>query len=293
MFSDSVYKDGLGADEVYEEVPEKQASAQLKLDLWETAIGLQQIDGVLPSEYLVELANQNINGEIKYETVEEKLEEYYETDEADQSKKEADITSARIVSFLATHDFSYHPAYLISIHKYLFDGLDLGKAPVGSFRDYNINKKQVVLNGATVVYSPYGLITDTLIWDFNQEKNFDSKGFSKTELAHHAMKFISGIWQIHPFGEGNTRTTSTLAIQYLEKLGFELDHEPFKLHASYYRNALVFDNTDLPCKTDKFLKKFTENLLLDGKNKLDEADMIVWRDETIGTEPRSLEGDVL
>ena len=64
------------------------------------------------------------------------------------------------------------------------------------------------MNGDTVLYGDAGLISRTLEYDFNTEKNFDYSELSKEEIVKHLTRFIANIWQVHPFGEGNTRPTA-------------------------------------------------------------------------------------
>ena len=254
-------------DKPYHEVRE-QASYHTYQNLWDTSFGLQKTDNLEPSHYMRQLAEEHAAGRHDYQEVEQKLQQYYATDEADESTQEADFASLRIAEILSTDGFSFSPATLLSYHRRLFSGIETFRYPVGQFRTVNITKDEDVLGGDTVIYSDYRDIKDTLNWDFEQEKDFDYRGMSKADQAHHVMKFLSGIWQIHPFREGNTRTTAVLGIKYLRDLGFEVNNEPFKEHAKYFRDALVMANAKRNLATDIYLRRFTENLLLGGTNKL-------------------------
>jgi Fic family protein len=133
------------------------------------------------------------------------------------------------------------------------------------------------LNGDTVIYGRADSIKETLDYDFAQEKKFNYKGLSKREIVEQLAKFTSGIWQIHPFGEGNTRTTAVFIIKYLYTLGFKTTNDMFEKNAKYFRNALVRANyqnlaNDIPY-TMEFLNKFFGNLLLGEKNLLDNREM--------------------
>lgn len=142
----------------------------------------------------------------------------------------------------------------------------------GEFRTYNITKKEWALDGDTVFYANADLIADTLKYDFENEKSFDYSTLSKEDTIKHITRFVANIWQIHPFGEGNTRTTAVFTIKYLRTLGFEVNNEPFDKHSWYFRNALVRANYTNIKKSiymnTSFLEKFFENLLLGKNNEL-------------------------
>ena len=142
----------------------------------------------------------------------------------------------------------------------------------GKIRDYNITKKEWVLDGATVIYGSASELRATLEYDFSQEKNFSYKYLSMDEIIHHLAVFISNLWQIHIFGEGNTRTTAVFFIKYLRILGFSATNDIFAENAWYFRNALVRANyTNLQKgihETTEYLEVFLRNLLLNEKNEL-------------------------
>lgn len=251
-----------------------------KAENWGIAIGLQKVDNLTPSKYLIEVAKDNIEGKISIDEAGEQITQYYKKNPAktlkEHGEKEADEVSARITKLLSTHTFSFSPAELISIHKALFTGI-LDHKIAGKIRDYDISKDEPILNGDTVVYGRADSIRETLDYDFAQEKKFNYKGLSKREKVEQLAKFTSGIWQIHPFGEGNTRVTAVFIIKYLYTLGFETNNDMFKTHAKYFRNALVRANyqnlaNDIPY-TMEFLNKFFGNLLLGEKNLLDNREM--------------------
>ena len=164
---------------------------------WKTAIGLQAVDGLQPSAYLIDVAKRNIEGEI---------------------------------------------------------------------RQYDISKKEWVLEGDSVNYLNWEDLRRALDWDIEQEKNFQYKGLTDDEKIEHIAKFISGIWQIHAFREGNTRTTAIFTIQYLRSLGYEVNNEMFAKHSWYFRNALVRANYRNINKDIEYspiyLIRFFRNLLL-------------------------------
>ena len=240
---------------------------------WSTAIGLQAVDGLRPSKYLIDTAIQNIEGKITMKEAQGLIDSYYEERPVhlsdDERTEEADKVSSRIAEILCETAFSFSPNEYISIHRKLF--WDIYKH-AGEIRDYNITKKEWVLDGATVVYGSASELRATLEYDFSQEKNFSYKGLSMDEMIHHLAVFISRLWQIHIFAEGNTRTTAVFFIKYLRTLGFSAANDIFAENAWYFRNALVRANyTNLQKgihETTEYLEVFLRNLLLNEKNEL-------------------------
>lgn len=244
---------------------------QTKLDLWQTGFGLQEIDGLKPSRYMVELATEHIEGKLDYQQVYDQISKYHT--ETDDSTKEADIVSLRIAEVLSSTAFKFAPTTLKSIHRELFYGVLPQGVKLGEYRPNNISKQEPILEGDSVIYDHYSTIAESLSYDFNQEKEFDYRGKSPEEMVKHIKKFISGIWQIHPFGEGNTRTVTVFMIKYLRSLGFTVDNEPFKKNSRYFRDALVLDNAKLNKYHPEYLERFFENLLLDGEHQLSLREM--------------------
>lgn len=240
---------------------------------WSTAIGLQAVDGLRPSKYLVETAIQNIDGKITVREAKNLIDSYYEERPVhmsdDDRAEEADKVASRIAEILSETAFSFSPNEYISIHRKLFQGI---YDHAGRIRDYNITKKEWVLDGATVMYGSASELRATLEYDFSQERNFSYKGLSMNEIIHHLAVFISRLWQIHIFGEGNTRTTAVFFIKYLRTLGFYTTNDIFAENAWYFRNALVRANyTNLQIgihETTEYLELFLRNMLLNEKNEL-------------------------
>ncbi len=241
--------------------------------VWSTAIGLQAVDGLKPSEYLVDTAMQNIEGKITLKEARDLIDSYYEERPVhlsnDKRTEEADKVSSRIAEILSETAFSFSPNEYIAIHRKLFQGI---YKHAGKIRDYNITKKEWVLDGATVMYGSASELRATLEYDFSQERDFSYKGLSMDEIIHHLAVFISRLWQIHIFGEGNTRTTAVFFIKYLRTLGFSVTNDIFAENAWYFRNALVRANyTNLQKgihETTEYLEVFLRNLLLDEQNEL-------------------------
>jgi fido (protein-threonine AMPylation protein) len=245
---------------------------------WKNAIGLQQVDGLVPSPYLIDLANQNIEGKISLEKVRESLRDYYDNrpvkSPIEVRQKEADLVSQKTAQLLANSSFSLSHIELFAIHKELFSDIyDFA----GEARTVNITKSEWVLAGATVNYGNVLSLMSTLEYDISQERDFDYSPLTKDEQIEHFARFISNIWQVHPFREGNTRATAVFAIKYLQTLGFQIDNSGFEQNSWYFRNALVranFSNLQYEIyETITPLRKFFGNLLLGEKNELKNRDL--------------------
>jgi fido (protein-threonine AMPylation protein) len=256
-----------------------------KSEVWQAAIGLQQVDGLTPSEYLIEAAKQHIEGEITLDEVQERLNGYYEAKPAQTAAdrtEEADKVSARIAEILSEKAFSFSPAEYVTIHNRLFTGL---YKFAGKIRDYNISKAEWALGGETVYYASADSIRATLDYDFEQEESFVYKGLSNEQTIAHITKFVSGLWQIHAFGEGNTRTTAVFTIKYLRTLGFIVTNDLFADHSWYFRNALVRANyndyKNNIYSTHEFLGRFFGNLLLGESNPLKNRDLRISLEEAV------------
>lgn len=251
-----------------------------KSNAWKTAIGLQDVDGLKPSAYLIETAKNHIEGNISITEADKRIHSYYEErkdrNEMEEDTKEADIVSVRIAKLLGEKTFQFSPAEWQNIHRRLFEGLF---SHAGKIRDYNITKKEWILKGDAVMYASFDNIRATLDYDFSQEKNFSYEGLTIDESVRHIAKFTSGIWQIHPFGEGNTRSTAVFIIKYLKTFGFNVSNGTFAENSWYFRNALVRANyNDLQNgihATTKFLEMFFENLLMNAGHELKNRYMYV------------------
>ena len=234
---------------------------------WSTAIGLQAVDGLKTSAYLNELARRNIEGEITIDEVGHLLDSYYEsktTREADDDdKEEADKASKNIKKILSVRTCDFSTKGYISVHRRIFEGV---MKHAGELRRYDITKKEWVLELDTVNYQNWEDLRRSLDYDIEQERNYSYKGLSNDEIVAHITKFVSGLWQIHAFGEGNTRTTAVFLIQYLRSIGFDVENDLFAKHSWYFRNALVRANYKNARKgidySPIYLERFFRNLLL-------------------------------
>lgn len=244
-----------------------------KSEAWKTAIGLQAVDGLKTSDYLLDTAKQHIEGKIGIDEAQKRIESYYEErgerTTVEEGTKEADIVSSRIAKLLGEKAFQFSPAEWLSIHRRLFESVF---DHAGKIRKYNITKKEWVLKGDTVIYASYNSIKETLDYDFSTEKQFSYEGLSMEQSVKHLAKFACDIWQIHPFCEGNTRATAVFMIKYMKSFGFDVNNEAFEHHSWYFRNALVRANyTDLKSNihsTTVFLERFFSNLLMGTKYEL-------------------------
>ena len=247
---------------------------------WQTAIGLQAVDGLKPSEYLLQTARKDIEGEIGIDDVERLVASYYESKEVrteqDEQSRQAVVAATNIRILLAEKTFAFSLVGLTAIHRRIFTGIfDFA----GEIREYNITKKEWVLRGDTVLYVSAPDIRRAIEYDLEQERQFDYSEIDLNGFVSHFAKFVAGLWQIHPFREGNTRTTAVFAIMYLRSLGFDVQNEMFANHSWYFRNALVranYQNVQKGIRREPdFLEQFFRNLLLGEHHELRNRLMLI------------------
>lgn len=251
-----------------------------KASAWKTAIGLQAVDGLQTSDYLKDTAVKHIEGDISIDEVKQLINGYYQSKTVrtpqDENMEEADKVSANIARILNEKSFAYSVTGFTSIHRRLFEGVFKF---AGRIRDYDITKKEWVLRGDTVLYVNAEDLRRAIEYDLEQERNFSYKGLSLDEVVTHIAKFVSNLWQIHPFGEGNTRTTAVFTIKYLRSIGFEVNNDLFAEHSWYFRNALVranYRNVRKGIEPDiSFLILFFRNLMMGEHNELKNRYMVV------------------
>ncbi len=260
---------------------------------WQTAIGLQDVDKLQPSAYLLNTARDNIEGGISMEEARLRIERYYEENRRNQPERteEADKVSVRIAELLSENAFVFSPVQYISIHKRLFQGI---YSHAGKIRDYNISKKEWVLDGASVMYGGAAELRETLEYDFRTEREFSYVDLSMSEIITHLARFVSRLWQIHIFGEGNIRTTAVFFIKYIRSLGFHATNDVFAKNAWYFRNALVRANySDLSAGIHEdlsFLEKFLRTLLMGESHELKNRYLhIAWKDPADFNEKQPIE----
>ena len=257
---------------------------------WSTAIGLQAVDGLTTSEYLNDLARRNIEGELTMDQVDKLLDSYYESkavrEAHDDDKNEADKASRNIKKILSVKTVDFTTNGFISLHRRIFEGVF---KHAGQLRNYDITKKEWVLEGDTVNYLNWEDLRRALDYDIKQEREFSYKGLSQDDLVTHIAGFVSGLWQIHAFGEGNTRTTAVFTIQYLRSIGFDVENDLFAKHSWYFRNALVRANYKNAVKgidySPVYLERFFRNLLLGEQWDLRNRYLHIYPTEEWGMQP--------
>ncbi len=247
---------------------------------WRTAIGLQAVDGLATSDYLKDTAHRHIEGEVTINEARELINAYYQSEEnrkpGDEGVQEADKVSVNIAKILNEQSFSFTSTGFIATHRRIFEGVF---AHAGQLRSYNITKKEWVLRDDTVLYGPWQDLRMALDYDIEQERQFDYVGLDMEKIVGHLAKFVSGIWQIHPFREGNTRATAVFFIQYLRSIGFHVGNDMFAEHSWYFRNALVranYRNVQSGVTYDmSFLVRFLRNLLMGEHKELRNHDLLI------------------
>ena len=263
--------------EKYLKTPEP--SVRERADYWRTAIGLQAVDQLTVSDFLKQTAQLHIEGQINTDEAEKRIKAYYQAKESrlpdDDEKEEADKVAMNITKLLSEQSFTFSVAGFASIHRQIFQGIF---KHAGSFRDYDITKKEWVLDGDTVLYSRWHDLRMTLEYDLEREKQFDYTSLALSDAIRHIADFVAGIWQIHPFCEGNTRTTAIFTIKYLRSIGFkQINNDLFEQHSWYFRNALVRANYKNVAKAvnpdSSYLVAFFRNLLLNEQTPLHNRDL--------------------
>ena len=263
--------------------------------LIETGIGLQDVDGLKNSTYFLSQADRYVKGEISLDELDKIISSYYENKpNEDERTEEADIVSNRIAQIISDDSFTFTVGQLVSIHKQLFEGVF---NHAGKLRDYNFIKKEWVLDGGSVIYGDYHELRNTLEYDFETERNFKYADLSEDKVIEHLATFVSNLWQIHAFQEGNTRTTAVFFIKYLRSLGYDVTNDVFAKNAWFFRNALVRANFKFIRKgiydDKKYIIMFLRNLLLNEHNTLRNRDLRISIDsndnETTPRETRVLE----
>ena len=282
MTEDRQYSQGLD-----EYIRQGEPQEQERGRAWQTAIGLQEVDGLKTSPYLLDTARRHIEGDITISEAKQLIDSYYKSltgrkEIEEERTEEADKVSARITELLQEQTFNFSPAQLTSIHRRLFEGI---YKFAGLIRDYNITKREWVLRGETVFYASADTISETLKYDMELERNYSYEGKSIDEAISHLTRFCANLWQIHAFGEGNTRSMAVFMIKYLRTLGFKTTNDLFATNSWYFRNALVRANySNLQegiTETTVFLERFFRNMLLGETTPLRNREMhLDWKGET-------------
>lgn len=250
----------------------REPGRRARADAWATAIGLQAVDGLRPSAYLSEIARRHIDGDISADKARDLVDDYYETKagrELPEELREADKVAARIIEVIDDEGFDLSPSYFAALHGLIFENVLKG---AGRFREVNIRKHEWVLKDDSVTYGDWKAIAPSLDYAFDREREFSYARQTNAQRIRHFGRFIATVWKIHPFREGNTRTTAVFAVKYLKELGYPVANNAFKENSWYFRNALVRACYENPlkgiAKTDEPLERFFRNLLLGENHEL-------------------------
>ena len=134
-----------------EYIRQGEPSQKEKASIWQTAIGLQAVDGLKVSDYLKETAQKHIEGEIGIDEVRELIRTYYQSktrrEPDDDEKQEADKVSSNITKILSSDTLDFSANGYIALHRRIFEGVF---KHAGELRQYDITKKEWVLEGDTV-----------------------------------------------------------------------------------------------------------------------------------------------
>ena len=282
-----------------EYIRQGEPSKKEKASIWQTAIGLQAVDGLKTSDYLKETARKHIEGEIGIDEVRQLVKTYYQSktqrEPDDDRKQEADKVSANITKILSSQAVDFSTGGYVAIHRRVFEGVF---KHAGKLRDYDITKREWILDGDTLNYLNWEDLHRAIDYDIERERAFSYRGISSDDMVIHISHFVSGLWQIHPFAEGNTRTTAVFAILYLRSIGFEVNNDLFARHSWYFRNALVranYKNALLGIDyTPIYLERFFRNLLLAEQWDLRNRYLHIhatdeWKEQPNLAEPTSIE----
>lgn len=263
----------------YEIIKEYDTPVEKRIENWEVGIGLNEVDGLTPSSYLIQLTKESIEGKKTFDEIEKDLKNYYNKQDKNSinySEMECDLVSTRIAKLLEDRAFVFSPIQLKSIHRKLFSELLLDERDnsIGEYRKYNISKKEPILNGDTVIYGEYTTIDDFLKYDFENESSKNYSQMSLDKQIKSLARFTSAIWQIHPFIEGNTRTVAVFIQKYLLSMGYLVNNDLFRENSVYFRNSLVASNySNIPKKISPdftYLEEFFLKLLYSKEIELKE-----------------------
>ncbi|WP_432205575.1 Fic family protein (plasmid) [Cetobacterium somerae] len=263
----------------YEIIKEYDTPVEKRIENWEVGIGLNEVDGLTPSSYLIQLTKESIEGKKTFDEIEKDLKNYYNKQDKNSinySEMECDLVSTRIAKLLEDRAFVFSPIQLKSIHRKLFSELLLDERDnsIGEYRKYNISKKEPILNGDTVIYGEYTTIDEFLKYDFENESSKNYSEMSLDKQIKSLARFTSAIWQIHPFIEGNTRTVAVFIQKYLLSMGYLVNNDLFRENSVYFRNSLVASNySNIPKKISPdftYLEEFFLKLLYSKEIELKE-----------------------
>lgn len=274
----------------------READEAARRQYWAMAIGLQAVDGLEVSPYLRDLSRGYVAGSYTLEQTGSLIRAYHADEAAGDSSveraeasgvrralahaatAEADLVSQRIAELLERGTFFLAPDMLSNIHATLFQDLDKDVYQPGAYKKERLVKQEDILNGDSVLYADPSMIQMSLDYLFKEEgRRTYAVRLEGDDLARFC-KFVSDIWQVHPFVEGNTRTTALFAVLYLRSLGFDVSNDPFEKHARYFRDALVRANYRNPqagvIQDRSWLIGFLDNLVNGASHKLSREELL-------------------
>ena len=160
-------------------------------------------------------------------------------------KQNQRIVSERIGKEVKMDDFCLSMDYLKTIHRRLFEGI---YPLTGEFRNFNMTKRELLLNGNSVNYSDCRNIYKDLFKVIIVEYNKDYTNMDIEDVVKSISRLAVGIWKTHPFMDGNTRTVAVFIQEYLNSLGYKVSNNIFKDNYLYFRSSLVkasYENKEL------------------------------------------------
>ena len=214
-----------------------------KAYVWAAALGLQATDGLRTSYEMRRTARQYIEGRLTIDEVRQHINEYYKSNPpatTDKEKEqEADKVACNIADVLFNKQLDFSTDGYLNLHRQIFDGV---YDHAGQLRATDIVKSEWVLEKDTVFYLHWEELRMALDSNFQFERNQHYDELNKEDLLEWIAFFTAGIWHIHPFNEGNTRTIAVFSILLLRPLGYDIHTDVFADHSWYFRNAMVRAN---------------------------------------------------
>ena len=211
--------------------------------VWAAALGLQATDGLRTSYEMRRTALQYIEGHLTIDEVRQHINEYYKSNPpatTDKEKEqEADKVACNIADVLFNKRLDFSTDGYLNLHRQIFDGV---YDHAGQLRSNDIVKSEWVLEKDTVFYLHWEELRMALDSNFQFERNLHYDELNKEDLLEWIAFFTAGIWHIHPFNEGNTRTIAVFSILLLRPLGYDIHTDVFADHSWYFRNAMVRAN---------------------------------------------------
>lgn len=177
------------------------------------------------------------------------------TDENALDKAESMMVRTRMALLYNSGFSEFSTTGICKLHKILFgDVYDWA----GKYREINIQKCERILVGKSVWYSNWDTIDKDLNKIWKKINAVDWQSLNREDFAKKIAKLFSALWQVHPFREGNTRTTIMMIALFVEHYGYYFDYELISSSAGYVRNAFV-----LSCLGEYSEFEHLEKILID------------------------------